>query len=209
MKSIAMTIMLLPLTGCLMEVMTTTAIEGDLAAQNASAATRALEKAKETANGVSARNEALMPAQGAGITAADRANKQKIQNAINRYGQATGYYPPTLQTLVQFGYLDALPKTSSGQDFLFNAQTGALNHPLELAAQTSAQPQASRRGTPSGGVGVMGETMTGLAVQNQLNSMNNSGVSNVGSAARAGARGTTGNYSDRQMQTLKDLDLDR
>ena len=207
MKSMMTVLLLAPLSGCLMEVMTTTAIQGELAAQNATAATQALDHAKQTANDLSARNNGLTPAVSS-ITAADRTSKQKIQAAINRYGQAAGYYPPTLQTLVQFGYIDALPKTSGGQDFLFNAQTGLLQHPAELAAQHSPSAANAGRGAPSGGAGVMGETMTGIGVQNQLNGMNNSGVSNAGSAARSGVRGTSGSYGDRQMKALKDLNLD-
>lgn len=193
--------------GCLLDVMTTTAIQGELAKENATAATRALDQAQRTADDVSSRNASLN-AQPQPITAADRANKEKIRQAINSYGQAVGYYPPSLQALVQYGYLDELPKTSNGQDFIFYPENGALYHPAELARQQqpNAQPQANRN--RAGGAGPLGETMTGIGIQRELNGMNQSGVSNAGNAARSGARGVAGNYGDRQMQAVKELGLD-
>lgn len=208
MKRFAVLLLLIPLSGCLAEVLTTTAIQGELAAENASAASRALDKAKQTAAQTSANNAALFPNNS--ITPADQQAKEQIRQAINNYGQAVGYYPPSLQALVQYGYLQSVPKTSSGKDFVFHPENGALYHPAELAQQQAQQdPAQQRSGASAGGAGLMGETMTGIGVQNELNSMNNSGVSNTGSAARSGARDQSGTYSDRQMQTLKDLNLDQ
>ncbi len=210
MKYFAIAILTVSLSGCLVETLTTTAIQGELAAQNAAAATQVLDHAKQNVGQISANQNAAMQqaagtAPASGMTQADIANKEKIRQAINKYGQAVGYYPPSLQALVQYGYMTVVPKTSSGQDFVFYTENGGLFHPAELAMQS----QPGRGGAGAGGAGLMGETMTGIGVQQQLNGMNQGGVSNVGSYARQGVRGKSENYSDKQMQTMKDLDLDK
>lgn len=239
-------------TGCLVEVLTTTAIQGELAAQNATAATAALGKAKQTTAETTLRQgintyyaekgqyprtlEALVPNWvaavpkqpngqpynydpltgwfGAGappaITSADRQNKQKIRNAVNQYGQAVGYYPPSLDALVTYGYLDAVPKTSRGEDFFFNPQDGTLLHPAEVFGNTSGGNVAHTPrggGVGVGGAGPMGEAMTGIAIQNQLGNMGG-GASQTGSRMRQGARDQSGAYSDRQMDALKKYGVD-
>lgn len=257
MKHLVLVLLVVPFSGCLLELLTTTAIQGELAAENASTATRALDHAKKATQSTSLQRaintyhaekgayppslDALVPryidsvptqpngqpypydpatgqlrapgGQLNAITSADRKNMQRIQEAINQYGRSTGYYPPSLQALEQYGYLKSVPKTSAGEDFIFYPSTGALRHPAEFRASTSpsgsTQPQQRSGGIPTGGSGAMAETMTGIGIQRELGNMNNSGVSNAGSAARSGARGRAGNYSNRQMKTLRNLDLDR
>lgn len=139
------------------------------------------------------------------VTAEDRRNLALIRQAVTRYGQATGYYPASLQALVQYNYLQSVPKTSSGQDFFFNPQDGALRHPAEGAQRSSASP---RRGTgPGGGVGLVGEAVTGIGMRNQLGNMNNAGTSSAGGYARRGVGNATNQHNQRQSQALKDLGL--
>ena len=239
-------------TGCLVEVLTTTAIQGELAAQNASAASRQLSKAKESTAEITLRQgiatyyaekghypptlEALVPNWvaavpmqpngqpynydpatgwfGAGpppaITSADRQNKQKIQNAVNQYGTAVGYYPPSLDALVTYGYLDAVPNTSRGEDFFFNPQDGTLLHPAEVFGNASGGNVAHTPrggGVGVGGAGPLGEAMTGIAIQNELGNMG-SGASQTGSRMRQGTRDQSATYSDRQMEALKKYGID-
>lgn len=138
-------------------------------------------------------------------------NEQKmarIREAINKYGMTTGYYPGALQQLVP-NYLPALPKAANGSDFLYDPQTGALYEPPTVALDAPApqqQPQ-SRRAAGGAGVGPMGEVMTGISIQNELNSMSNAGSAAVGSSARHNARQLGQSQTDRHTQAMDDLGL--
>jgi hypothetical protein len=251
-------LVLLGLAGCGVELLTTTAIQGELQAEQLKAMDRQLKGAADSTAQINIQRaidtyraekganppslEALVPAylpqlpvrpdglaygydpvsgqltgQGVpvpgalggaaggalGATEPDRLKIQEIKQAITRYGMATGYYPPTLQALVP-AYLPALPKTTSGHDFAYNNQNGEVWHP----AQTQAQPQqvyAPRPQTGVGGAGPMGEVMTGIGIQNQLNSMSNSGSSAAGSRMREGAGQVQDDYSARQQRALEQL----
>ncbi len=243
------------LSGCLAEVLTVTAIQGELAAQNASSAQRALSHAKDSAAGIEIQSainayvaerganppslEALVPGflkavptQANGqpyyydaasatfsdspivtgpVTDADRQSLATIQDAINRYGTATGYYPPTLQALADNGYLASVPKTSSGKDFIFYTTDGTLLHPDEQSGQWANSGPAISGGSRGGGTagsGPLGEVTTGIAISNQLDSMSTGGTAAVGSHGRQGARVNTGDYSNRQMDALKKYGVD-
>ena len=241
------------LSGCLAEVLTVTAIQGELAAQNASTAQRALGHAKDSAARIEIQSainayvgekgtnppslEALVPGflksvpvQSDGqpyyydwatatfsdspldtgpVTSADRQSLATIQDAINRYGTATGYYPPTLQALADYGYMASVPKTSSGKDFIFYATDGTLLHPDEQSGQwANSAPGGARNGGGAVGSGSLGEVTTGIAISNQLDSMSTGGTAAVGSRGRQGTRTNTGDYSQKQMDALKKYGVD-
>ncbi len=101
MKQIVLLILLVGLPGCLMEVLTTTAIQGELAAQNASSATRALSYAK------------------------DSTGKTELVQAMQIYRAEKGHYPATLEELVP-NYLPALPVQSNGQPYGYDPATGEI-----------------------------------------------------------------------------------
>lgn len=148
-----------------------------------------------------------MPAIGA-PTPADYQKLQTVQMAIARYAQQKGAYPASLETLVP-SYLLILPKTDAGQNLNYSPQTGTVS----LPGQAGKSP-AIVAGTPAGrsmgvvgGSGPMGEVMTGIAVQNQLNSMNNSGVSSAGGYARQRASSSTQQHNRQQEKALNDLGM--
>ena len=148
----------------------------------------------------------------AGLTANDAQKLEQIREAIDRYGHSVGFYPPSLQALVP-AYLPTLPRTDSGQDFVFNNQTGFLGHPAQLAQQAMPGPmpqpqqQAAAPRPAGGGAGPMGEVMTGIGMQNQLNSMGSSATNTAGSYARQSIGGATGQHNQQQEKAMDQLGL--
>ena len=155
----------------------------------------------------------------------DMGKINQIRTAIDQYGRATGYYPPSLDALAPT-YLAVVPKTDSGEDFYFNPQDGTLLHPAQLAHRAgygagSGQrlgraPGQGRgqgrgagrgRGAGAGGAGPMGEVTTGIGMQQQLNSMGQSATSSAGSYARRGVRGATQQHDKKQQQAMDELGL--
>jgi len=130
----------------------------------------------------------------------DAESMAAIRQAINAYGQATGYYPPNLQALVP-QYLPYLPSTASGQTFVYNAQNGYLGLPQGTAARRSTD------GPLAPGLSPMGETMTGTTVHRELNRMGNSGANTAGSYARGSVNNVSNQHNDRQNQVMNDLGL--
>jgi hypothetical protein len=137
---------------------------------------------------------------------------ERINAAINAYGTATGFYPGTLDALASAGYLPAPPRTADGQPFNYNSQTGAVSHPKNgymAAAVAPGAPQAGvqrNRGTvPAAGGGPLGEAMTGIAIQEQLNSNSNAGTSAASARGRSGARGAAATQNERQEKALNEL----
>jgi hypothetical protein len=139
-----------------------------------------------------------------GPTTADRQRANQVANAIFQYGQATGYYPNTLYDLVPY-YLAAYPRTDGGQDFLYNNQTGELFHPAQFA-RNQGQPN-QRRGAGGAGAGPLGEVMTGVAMQNDLNNMSNAGSSAAGGYGRSNVGNVQADHTARQNQVMDDLGL--
>jgi len=251
---ISATLMTLPLTGCFVEVLTTTAIQGELAAENVKALKRQTgqmgesmgqvrlkqaidtyqaekgyypgslailspnyipqipEKADGTAYGYDPATGRILdspPTSGAiTVTAQDRQNAQAIREAINQYGLATGYYPDSLAQLVP-RFMQSVPKTTSGHAFAYDPPSGTLYHPAQLQQQQSAgqygQP-AQRRGTPVGGAGPLGEQMTAIGMQQELNGMSNAGTSRARGTARGQLNRAVSGNQRRQEQALQDLD---
>ena len=255
MRKLLLFALTLPLSGCFMELLTVTAIQGELAAENAQSATRALSYAKESmantelqqAIGAYAaekghyppslvslvpdyltslpkmpdgRHYGYDPTTGAlfdpaaappqiTVSGADQRNLQDIRDGIYLYWESTGYYPTSLDDLDPL-YMEKVPRLSSGGIFIYDPITGSVYHPAELAAsqspaQWNAQSANGRR--PMGGTGAMGEVMTGIAIQNELNSMNQSGTSNLRNVGQRGVGNISGQHNQRQMKALRDLDL--
>jgi len=140
-----------------------------------------------------------------GPAPADYLMIEQIKTAINAYGNATGYFPPTLETLAQAGYLNTFPRTVSGEPFQYNNQNGAVAHPLDGPVMSAAPAQRTGAGMPAGGGGPMGEAMTGIAIQQQLNSNSNAGTSAASGRGRSGARDAAARQSDRQEKALDEL----
>lgn len=242
--------LLLPvaLSGCMLELLTTTAIQGELAAQNASSATRALNSVKEgkarteaesairayqaetgsyppslaalvpeylpampkhpdgTPFGYDAASGTLLESPAASpqtvpFTAEDGRNLKRIEDAIFAYWQATSNYPISLEGL-QPSYLSKVPTLSSGGAFIYDAQTGAVYHPNDL--QGPAAVRRSRGG--GGGAGPLGEVTTGIAIQGELQNMNNSSAQSARGAARRGVPGVDDTYNQQQQRALDDID---
>ncbi len=142
------------------------------------------------------------------VTPQDLQTMQAIRDAINRYGTAVGYYPGTLDALYPT-YLSKLPRTSAGEQFLYNNQNGMVTHPRQGASAASAAPGAAAA-TPvggTGGTGPMGEVMTGVGVQQQLNGMNNSGASSAQGYMGRSLQQSTGGQNDRQNKAMDQLGL--
>lgn len=124
---------------------------------------------------------------------------QAIHQAINAYGTNTGYYPPTLDALYP-DYLPAKPRTPSGREYFYNNQTGEVVAPGQMRNGT-----AGRGGGGVGGGGPMGEMMTGVGVQRQLNSMGQSGANSAGTRSRSGVQDITNQHNQQQQDALDAL----
>ncbi len=236
------------LPGCMVEMLTTTAIQADLQAKQAGAAQQTLSNVKTDTGQINLQRAVdlyqaekgsyptsldllvpnfidAIPPRGdggafgynplvgkiletdVGPTAADYLMMEKIKTAINSYGTRTGLYPPTLDTLAQSGDLPVMPRTESGQPFNYNNQNGAISHPLEgpVAAAMPAQAPQSGGMAPVGGGGPLGEAMTGIAMQEQLNSNSNAGTTAAGTRGRTGARSAAAEQGQRQEKALDEL----
>lgn len=249
-------IALLPLlgTGCMLDMLMSTAIQSELQAEQLGTMQRQLENAQQTTSDISV-NQAIqayaaengkypaslddlvpeyfsqVPTQPDGSaygydpssgkllldgpvsrpTQPQESNSDKmtrIRGAINQYGMSTGYYPTSLDQLAPT-YLPQVPKANNGQPFIYDPQTGALYEP-QGKSPTQTMPQGGQMGNRQpgvGGGGVMGETMTGIGIQNELNSMSNAGSSAAGNRARGGARDFGSQQTQRQERAMDDLGL--
>lgn len=237
----------LALSGCLADVLMTTAIQGELGAQQATAAQNTLNRVTndtgqmnlqravdtfraETGYAPESLNE-LVPsfidpipqrADGGnfgynpiigkildtddGPSASDYLLMEDIAAAINAYGNATGYYPETLDVLSQTGYLAQLPRTEGGLEFTYQNQTGAFSHPSG-GTVSPALPGTPNRGGGAGvgGAGPLGEVMTGIAMQEQLNSNSNAGASRARSNGAGDIGNATNTTNERQQKALEEL----
>ena len=232
------------LSGCLADVLVTTATQGKLQADQATAAQNTLDRVKNDTGLMNLQRtvdtyradtghypESLdvlgfnpLPKRGdggnfgynpvtgevletdAGPTAADYLLMEDIGAAINAYGTAAGYYPPTLDTLAESGYLPELPRTEFGQEFAYNNQNGVFTHPLEGHVNAARQaPAQNRGGAAAGGGGPLGEAMTGIAIQEELNGSSNAGASRARGTGATGINRATNTQNDRQQKALEDL----
>lgn len=140
-----------------------------------------------------------------GVSGQDERTMRAVREAINRYGMATGYYPATLDSLYP-SYLASPPRTASGEAFLYNNQNGEVTHPRGAVPGPGASG-APARGPGLGGAGPMGEMMTGVGVQQQLNSMGGSGASSAQGYATRGIDGASSTHNDRQNRVMDQLGL--
>ncbi|HOS02301.1 MAG TPA: hypothetical protein PKZ01_04430 [Candidatus Hydrogenedentes bacterium] len=230
-------------SGCGVEVLTTTAIVSDLNKTQAQSAANQLAKTRDFSSKVNLEGavkayygekgayppslQALVPdyiqsvplkpdgtpfgydpATGTVLEhpnpAADAQALQQIRDAIQRYGMATGYYPPSLQALVPT-HLAVVPKTSDGQDFYYNPLTGELRHPGQNASTASSASARPSPSAPAAGGGPVGEALTGIGIQGQLNNMSNTGVSAAGSRMRSGLGGAQQQHEQQQEKALSEL----
>lgn len=182
MKLLGIVAMSLCLSGCLIDMLMTTAITADMAAQQASSASNTMNQTQLDMSMLELQEaldyhfmekehyprdlSALVPTYIAAIptrpdgepfgynpiegtiyennkgpSTADYLLMEDIKVAINHFGNATGYYPPTLDDLYP-NYMPTLPRTSSGATFGYDNQNGALTHPnegLQFATETVAE----------------------------------------------------------------------
>ncbi|MBI4558054.1 MAG: hypothetical protein HY706_10780 [Candidatus Hydrogenedentes bacterium] len=260
MKNLTIAILAMSLAGCGVELLTTTAIQGELQAQQLKTVKGNLDYAKEQSAEITLRNAlntyygekgrypgslselvpeyldhvptrpdgtsfGYDPATGRlsdtpaatttpsmAATTDDSQRLSQISAAIARYGQATGRYPTSLYALVP-EYLPEVPKTASGQAFIYYPQNGALYHPAQLQTPAApiTQPQAVSPTPPRragvGGVGPMGEMMTGIGIQQELNSMSNVGTSAAQGRAMRGIDNSQQQHQQQQERALNNLGL--
>ncbi|HOC68278.1 MAG TPA: hypothetical protein PKO23_05680 [Candidatus Hydrogenedentes bacterium] len=220
-------------SGCGVELLSTAAVESELQARNAKAATQQLDLVKKRVGAINvsqaiqtyrAENgapppslEDLVPKYLAAVprkadgtpyfydpatgtvsetpvynNAAATADQQminEIKNAIQRYGTATGYYPPTLDALYP-AYLSQMPRTSTGGQFMYNNQNGDVR----LPGGSPVAPARAGSGAPPG----MPQLQGGGG---------NAGATAVRSQARGNITGITDQQTDRQNRVMDDLGL--
>ena len=249
----------LALSGCGVELLTTTAIQGELQTQQMQAMKRQVQSASDTSGRVTleraiqtyraekganppslaslvpdyvpavpkrgdgaeygydpargvlldgpAASAAAPAAAPGGATPADQQMMAAIRDAITRYGTATGSYPATLDALYP-SYLAKPPRTSTGESFLYNNQNGSVAHPRGgAAAPAMPAPAAPRAPSGVGGAGPMGEVMTGIGMQQQLNSMGSSGASAAQGHATRSLGGVSSGHTDAQNRAMDQLGL--
>jgi len=247
----AAAVMSAALAGCGVDLLTTTAIEGELQAQSAGAALRALNRTKGAVDRITAERaiqvyyaekgvyppslETLVPKwlpetpkradgtpygydpttgqlldtrsipsqnglssrarRGAQPSAADQSRLADLQHAVQAYRNDKGYNPASLYALVPY-YLDEVPVTSSGAPFIYSMASGTVQLPSTGDLEQRGMPAAP---------GPLGETMTGLGIQQDLGRMNNTGASAAGIYGRQSAQGIAGAYNQRQHEVLDEL----
>jgi len=118
MRPFILLVLPLALTGCLVEVLTTTAIQGELAKQNAQAGMQAMDHAKE----MRARTEA--------------------EQAIRAYQAEHGTFPPSLAALVP-NYLPGAPTHADGSPFGYDSATGVLLDAPPVTPQITQSDRAA------------------------------------------------------------------
>lgn len=203
MRTLSVLVIAFVSSGCLLETVTVTATQGELAAESARSANETLNTAKDTQhvielqsavrtyNGLHGHYPATLdelapsvlaevPKQSDGrsfkydpvsgtvtiyrgaeqdtpslpqpiphVTQQDLQNLELIAAAIYRYWEVTGRYPENLESLAP-DYMATVPTMSNGAPYVYNVQTGAVNHPRELMAAPPASQPVSGGNNPSG-----------------------------------------------------------
>lgn len=172
MKHFVIVMVFVATPGCLLELLGTTAIQGELAAENAAAATGVLRQAERLSQETSVESalrlyraehggnprtldelvpdylpavpvskdgtrygynprtgKVTRPAAKSALSIVEQREMKRMKNAIQRYKNETGYYPPSLKALVHFGYLTSAPNASNGREYIYNPATGELFYP--------------------------------------------------------------------------------
>lgn len=140
----------------------------------------------------------------AAANAIDTHTIQQIKAAINQYGTAVGFYPPSLDALAPV-YLPVAPRTAAGLEFNYNNQDGTVTLPNGAGPAAYAAPRGG--GMPVGGAGPLGEAVTGIGISNQLDNMSTGGTASAGSRTRATARGLQGAGDSRAAAAMDNLGL--
>lgn len=139
---------------------------------------------------------------------ADKRNLEILQTAVANFGRDSGSFPASLDALTP-GYLPFIPMTSAGKPFHYDLATGMVSFtaaPGAPAPRVAGPPAAGR--APAGAAGgPLGEALTGIAIQQDLNNMSTAGSSAASSRMRSGARGVQQDHSQRQNQVMDDLGL--
>ncbi len=199
------------LSGCFVELMTTTAIQGQLAAENAKAAQRQLAYAR------------------------DSLAESHISSAIRMYQAEYGQYPPRLSALVPT-HLPSLPLNPDGAPYYYDFRTGAFApqpppgasivtatdeqtmrttlQAINLFARTNGQYPPTLEAlvtysylpatpTTESGSAFMYNPQTGTLRHPD----GSTGFTPRGNAARQGAGRAPGGYGQRQLDVIDELDL--
>ena len=132
-----------------------------------------------------------------GPTLEDYGTMGRIQEAINEYAADTGYYPPSLEALAT-DYLPAVPRTATGEPFLYYPNSGYVAHPGQVASGTTASP--AHRG---GNVGAA----TGMQMRNELGNTNNAARHRTRRRSRDGVQQFETQRNDKINQVMDGLDL--
>lgn len=192
--------MTLVLSGCMLDLLVTSAVSGEAAKQDATETKIAMTEAKidldvgllkqavqqyQAEKGTWPRDlQELAPAyieavperpdgkpygynpltgevfkNGDGPAPADYFTMESLRAAIVSYGRSTGYYPDSLDALYPH-YIASLPRTESGEQFIYDSQNGRVRHPAELTQQASGSadpPPASAPVRPANAVGSLNE----------------------------------------------------
>lgn len=101
MKTLLIVVLVVSLSGCLAEVLTVTAIQGELAAENAQSAMRALEHTRRSVSRI------------------------EVNSAVQAYAAEHGRNPPSLHALVP-AYLPEVPTAPNGQPLAYDPSTGTV-----------------------------------------------------------------------------------
>jgi hypothetical protein len=104
MHRLALMLLLAVFPGCLLETLTVTAIQGELASQAAQSATHQLSQAE------------------------DEKARVELQQAVNSYAGFNGRFPASLDELAP-SYLNEVPRTADGRAFHYDPATGKVMHP--------------------------------------------------------------------------------
>ncbi|MCF6285817.1 MAG: hypothetical protein L3K26_11555, partial [Candidatus Hydrogenedentes bacterium] len=102
MRFIMIALLSLGLSGCLADVLMTTAIQGEMQAKQAGAAQNVLNHVKDDTAEIS------------------------LQRAVNAYNGEKGYYPESLDELVP-SFIDPIPQRADGGNFGYNPITGRIS----------------------------------------------------------------------------------
>lgn len=249
MRYLSLPLLGMVLCGCMAEVLTTTAIQGELQAQQATTAMRQLNNARGAVSSMEAEHairtyhaeygvyppslEALVPehlaavptqadgspygynpqtgqllntpmaAPAGGVTSEDRQMMGAISNAIQQFGQQTGYYPNTLDDLYP-NFMQQLPRTEAGEAFYYNNQNGDFQHPRAGQAAPQAPPRPRGGGS---GAGLLGESMTGIGIQQELNRMGSGGSNAAQSRSRQNVQGVQQGHNQNINKQMNELGL--
>ena len=131
----------------------------------------------------------------------DKRKVEEIKGAIQRYGMAVGFYPGTLDDLYP-QYLDELPRTVSGEAFVYNNQNGDVLLPGEAANVQHAQQHVPQ----SGGMPAR-QSSGGMGIQSGLGNGSTAGATAARSHLNNNVQSISQQSSDRQSQVMDQLGL--